>query len=171
MLQPECHVKKLPHYQQRRPRSLCTPICNLDHYDSGIRQMSSLEIVAAYRNLYKLGLRAVRSSQPPRYVLRDILRRSFREESASSFDQRRITNTYHFLRMASIYNSFEHRIVKNILVTRYWRDREKRFPRWSATPPFMCLSTDLVVGSMTRTSSLSASGRLPGRILMRLWSC
>ncbi|ETN45672.1 uncharacterized protein HMPREF1541_09505, partial [Cyphellophora europaea CBS 101466] len=81
--------------------------------------MSTKEIVSAYRSLYKRGLRAIRYSRPARYNLRDILRRSFREEPSSSFDPERLTNTLRFLQRADVDNGMEHKIIKNLLFIRY----------------------------------------------------
>jgi hypothetical protein len=88
---------------------------------------SSRQIVSAYRNLYKAGLKAVRHAQPARFTLRRILTRAFREEPASSFDEHRVRNTIAFLGDAAKYTGVEHKVVKNVLMIRYWRDRES-FP-------------------------------------------
>ena len=86
------------------------------------------DVVAAYRNLYKASLRCIRYSSPARHSLRHILRSAFREEPASSYSERRVSNTLKFLEDATVNSGIEHRIVKNILVVRYWRNRDGKTP-------------------------------------------
>jgi len=50
------------------------------------------------------------------------LRDSFRNSPSSAFNPGRIQKTLEFLRTASEHNGTEHRILKNILFVRYWRD-------------------------------------------------
>jgi len=76
---------------------------------------SSLEIIHAYRHLYRGLLRAVQFSKPARYTARDQLRDAFRQEDVVSFDQKRIDRTLEFLRFAAQEAGLEHRILKNIL--------------------------------------------------------
>jgi hypothetical protein len=80
-------------------------------------------IVTAYRTLLRHGLKAVHHSTPARYKLRDILRSSFRESSNNDFNPKRVANTVRFLKRAEIYNGYEHKILKNIVHVRYWRDQ------------------------------------------------
>lgn len=77
------------------------------------------DIIHAYRNLYRQGLKVIRYSKPARYTLRTILRTSFRS-SREQFDASRIANTLQFLERATGTANMEHKIVKNILITRYW---------------------------------------------------
>ncbi|KAL4954572.1 hypothetical protein BDW69DRAFT_138608 [Aspergillus filifer] len=80
----------------------------------------SKPIVAAYRQLYRHGLKAVNYSTPARHVLLRTLRSSFRSSSAREFDSQRITNTVTFLHRAADISGVEHKIVKNLLMIRYW---------------------------------------------------
>ena len=82
---------------------------------------SKQDIVRAYRNLYRAGLRAVQYSSPARYTLRDRLRRAFRASSASDFDQQRILNTLEFLDGAAKTTGIEHHIVKSLLMV-WWNE-------------------------------------------------
>ncbi|KAJ5151814.1 hypothetical protein N7492_010109 [Penicillium capsulatum] len=75
----------------------------------------------AYRHLYRQGLKAIRYSTPGRHVLRSTLRMAFRSSQAQDFDQARIANTLRFLERATDVAGLEHKIVKNLLLTRYWQ--------------------------------------------------
>ena len=86
--------------------------------------MSTAEVVQAYRTLSKLCQRAVRNAKPSRWQIRNLLRESFRSEPRASFCARRIDNTASFLKRARQSNGYEHKIMKNILYIRYWRERE-----------------------------------------------
>lgn len=82
---------------------------------------SKQDIIRAYRNLYRAGLRAVQYSAPARYTLRDRLRRAFRASPASDFDQQRILNTLEFLNGATKTTGIEHHIVKSLLMV-WWHE-------------------------------------------------
>lgn len=86
--------------------------------------MSKLEVLHAYRRLFKLSQRAILNARPARYQVRDIIRNAFRSEPRSSFNPRRVENTAYFLTRARNYNGFEHKILKNLLFIRWWRTRE-----------------------------------------------
>jgi hypothetical protein len=90
-----------------------------------VTSMSRQEILRAYRDLYKQSLRTVRYSTPARYSARDILRASFRDNlnPSTSFKPKRIANTLNFLERAVHYNGYEHKIIKNLLLIRWWRTR------------------------------------------------
>lgn len=75
--------------------------------------------IHAYRHLYRQGLKVIRYSKPARYTLRSILRTAFRSPS-EQFEPSRIANTLRFLERATGTANLEHKIVKNILITRYW---------------------------------------------------
>ncbi|GAD97955.1 hypothetical protein ANI_1_1588074 [Paecilomyces variotii No. 5] len=77
-------------------------------------------IVLAYRHLYRQGLKVVNYSTPARHVLRRILRTSFRSASRDEFDPNRMANTLQFLQRATDSRGMEHKIVKNLLMVRYW---------------------------------------------------
>lgn len=83
-------------------------------------------IVTAYRHLWRKSLQTIRYSEPARSHLRDILRTSFRESQVTAYQPQQILRTIRFLDRARQYRGIEHRIVKNILIVRYWRGR----PRW-----------------------------------------
>jgi hypothetical protein len=77
-------------------------------------------VINAYRHLYKRGLQAVKHATPARHVLRNTLRSSFRSESRSDFDPAKIARTLEFLGRAAESNSYEHKILKNLLHVRYY---------------------------------------------------
>ncbi|KAK2805953.1 hypothetical protein FQN50_005968 [Emmonsiellopsis sp. PD_5] len=81
----------------------------------------SLALRHAYRHLYRTGLQAVRYAKPQRFVLRGILRSSFRKGAPSEFDPQRIVNTLAFLKLSSASASTEHKIIKNLLHVRFWQ--------------------------------------------------
>lgn len=85
-----------------------------------------LSLRSAYRQLYRTALQAVRFSTPARYQIRSILRDSFRNSPSAAFSQRRIENTIAFLEQAREHNGYEHKILRNILHVRYWKDNVKR---------------------------------------------
>ena len=82
--------------------------------------LQASDVISAYRTLYRTGLRAVQFSKPARYTLRDIIRKAFRAEPPESFDRDRIGNTVLFLKNAARETGMEHKILKNLLHTRYW---------------------------------------------------
>ncbi|KIH95209.1 hypothetical protein SPBR_04018 [Sporothrix brasiliensis 5110] len=97
--------------------------------------MSSAELVQAYRRLYRSALRAVQFSKPARYVVRDQLRAAFRgerttltsaanNEGAQPFDPEAVRRTVWFLNSAAEYRGIEHKILRNLLKTAYWRRKE-----------------------------------------------
>lgn len=77
-------------------------------------------IIHAYRHLYRQGLKAVSYSVPARHVLLGRLRSSFRSSPAEDFDSQRVTNTLHFLKRAAEITGIEQKIVKNLMMVRYW---------------------------------------------------
>lgn len=85
-----------------------------------------LSLRCAYRQLLRTSLQAVRFSTPARYQIRSILREAFRDSPRTAFNPRRIKNTIAFLEQAREHNGFEHKILRNILHVRYWRDSPKK---------------------------------------------
>lgn len=83
-------------------------------------QAEQRAVISAYRHLYRQSLKAVRYSTPARHVLVRTLRSSFRSTPISEFDSLKIANTLGFLRRASDIMGLEHKIVKNLLMVRYW---------------------------------------------------
>ncbi|KAK6583311.1 hypothetical protein PZA11_004387 [Diplocarpon coronariae] len=92
---------------------------------------SSIELIHAYRHLYRGLLHAVRFAKPSRYIARDQLRNAFRNEHSSNFDKQKVERTIEFLQYAAQEKGLEHRIVKSLLHTRYWEVREyiANYPR------------------------------------------
>jgi hypothetical protein len=90
---------------------------------------SPQEIIHAYRQLYRGLLHAVQFSKPARYVARDQLRRAFRMEDPSSFNQEKIDRTVKFLGYAAKEAGLEHRIVRNLLHTAYWEQKKYIFEK------------------------------------------
>ena len=85
--------------------------------------MSKEEVIHAYRQLYRAALKAVCYSKPASFVARDQLRRAFRNKSAT-FDGSAIRRTVWFLHNAANERGMEHQIVRNILLTQFWRSKE-----------------------------------------------
>jgi hypothetical protein len=99
----------------------------------------SRNITHAYRALYRTGLHAVRYSRPARYVIRDRLRRAFRDSDAKDFEPRRIANTILFLKAAARDRGLEHRVVKSLCHVWYmeqeqWKRRSQLASKHSKTP-------------------------------------
>ena len=82
---------------------------------------SSMEIVQAYRQLYREGLHAVQYASPARHILRLQLNQAFREGGAEDFDTQKIKNTVLFLKCAAKEKGIEHRMLKSLLHVR-WHD-------------------------------------------------
>ena len=78
------------------------------------------EILQAYRQLYRHGLRAVQYASPARYTLRHQLNQAFRQGDIKDFDAQKIKNTILFLKCASKAKGLEHRILKTLLHVRWW---------------------------------------------------
>lgn len=85
---------------------------------------SPQEIIHAYRHLYRGLLHAVQFSKPARYTARDQLRKAFRTEHPSSFNQEKIDRTVEFLGFAAKEAGLEHKIVKNLLHAAFWERRK-----------------------------------------------
>ncbi|KAK0107298.1 hypothetical protein ONS95_003996 [Cadophora gregata] len=86
---------------------------------------SSTELIHAYRQLYRGLLHAVQFSKPSRYIARDQLRNAFRKGDPTTFDQQKVTRTVEFLNYAAQERGLEHRIIKNLFLTKYWEKREE----------------------------------------------
>jgi hypothetical protein len=85
--------------------------------------MSQMEVLHAYRHLYRGLLRAVQYSKPARFTARDQLRKAFRERGAS-YDGEGIKRTIWFLDAAARETGIEHRILRNLLRTQWTRNRQ-----------------------------------------------
>ncbi|KAJ5129224.1 uncharacterized protein N7515_005263 [Penicillium bovifimosum] len=90
-------------------------------------------VVHAYRHLYRQGLKAIQYSTPGRYILLKSLRKSYRSSPSEEFDPAKIANTIRFLERATEVAGMEHKILKNLLLVRYWQQdhlaKEARVPR------------------------------------------
>lgn len=89
-------------------------------------KMAPVEVIHAYRLLYRRLLQAVQYSKPARFTARDQLRRAFREERPSAgeagLDTEGIKRTVWFLEAAARERGMEHRILRALLRTAYERD-------------------------------------------------
>jgi len=83
------------------------------------------QVVTAYRNLFKAGLRAIQYSRPSRYTLQHRLRHVFRNGSLDDFNQTRINNTLEFLNGAARVRGIEHRIVKGLMLVWFHEDHQR----------------------------------------------
>lgn len=86
--------------------------------------MADTEVIHAYRHLYRGLLHAVQFSKPARYVARDKLRIAFREKDTkldTKLDGRGIARTLRFLDAAARERGLEHSVLKNLLLTTYFR--------------------------------------------------
>ncbi|KAJ6441870.1 complex 1 protein (LYR family) domain-containing protein [Purpureocillium lavendulum] len=84
---------------------------------------AGMDIIHAYRHLYRGLLRAVQFSSPARYVARDQLRAAFRETGAA-WDAEGAKRTLWFVQAAARERGLEHRVLKNLLRVRLLRARE-----------------------------------------------
>ncbi|GFF41502.1 DUF1763-domain-containing protein [Aspergillus lentulus] len=82
--------------------------------------MEQRAVIHAYRHLYRQGLKLINYSAPSRHVLLRTLRSAFRSSPARDFDPKKVANTLRFLQRASDVAGLEHKIVKNLLMVRYW---------------------------------------------------
>ncbi|KAF4634975.1 hypothetical protein G7Y89_g3125 [Cudoniella acicularis] len=80
---------------------------------------SKLELIHAYRHLYRGLLKAVQYSKPARYMARDQLRKSFRNDDPTTFNQDKVDKTMEFLRGAAQERGLEHRILRNLLLSKW----------------------------------------------------
>ena len=126
----------------------------LPNRKSAMTGPSQLQIVHAYRNLYRTALRAVQYSTPTRYQLQDRMRTIFRKGNPANFDQARIDNTILFLEGAAREKGMEHRILKNYL--HVWRVRSKRSYQGTHVPPILITRKYYSCLSFEHTTSLSA---------------
>jgi hypothetical protein len=82
--------------------------------------MADVQVLHAYRHLYRNGLRAVQYSKPARYSVRDKLRVAFREKGAK-LEPTSLARTLQFLEAAARSRGLEHNIVRNLLLVHYWQ--------------------------------------------------
>ncbi len=124
------------------------------------RTMSREEIVSSYRKLYRSALRAVQYSTPARFVVRDQLRRAFRERGAV-FDADGARRTVWFLNAAAQEKGLEHKIVKSLLRTAFDRYQPVHWSRLTRmnpkAPSVQCRQTEELL------QTERAAGRLTAR--------
>lgn len=95
---------------------------------------NKLEIISAYRHLYRGLLKAVQYSSPARRVVRDQLRLAFRNPVLSTatgtpiWDAEGIKRTKWFLDAAAKEKGIEHRILKNLIKVRFLSGKDT--PSW-----------------------------------------
>lgn len=91
------------------------------------------QIIYAYRHLYRSALKAVRYSQPASSVVRTQLRSAFRAADAV-YNERAVTRTIWFLKNAAKEAGIEHRILRNLLMVKWWREQtaNQERPSWRA---------------------------------------
>jgi hypothetical protein len=88
--------------------------------------MEQRAVIHAYRRLYRQGLKLINYSAPSRQVLLRTLRSAFLSSPARDFDPKKVANTLRFLQRASDVAGLEHKIVKNLLMVRYWEQPQVR---------------------------------------------
>ncbi|KAE8307107.1 DUF1763-domain-containing protein [Aspergillus transmontanensis] len=93
---------------------------------SSVAHADQRAVIQAYRHLYRQGLRVINYSTPSRHVLLRTLRSSFRSSSHHDFEPHRIANTLRFLQRATDAAGVEHKIVKNLMMVRYWEQPQVR---------------------------------------------
>lgn len=82
---------------------------------------STLHILQSYRHLYRHALHAVQYAVPPRYVVRDELRRAYRSGLAADFNREKINKTVAFLQSATEETRMAHKILKNLVLVSWWK--------------------------------------------------
>lgn len=87
---------------------------------------SSLAIRHAYRHLFRQALKAINYATPQRHVLKKTIRSSFRSLPAEEFSPRKIENTMRFLERATDVVGGEHKIVKNLMLVRFWEQPQMK---------------------------------------------
>ncbi|GAB0135246.1 hypothetical protein EsDP_00003591 [Epichloe bromicola] len=88
--------------------------------------MTTVEVVRAYRHLYRNVLRAVQYSSPARYIARDQLRRAFRQGgSQASLNNEGVKRTIWFLEAAAKEKGLEHKVLKNLIRVKGERNRKE----------------------------------------------
>ena len=83
---------------------------------------SNLHILQSYRYLYRHSLHAVQYAVPPRYVVRNELRRVYRHRLAADFDREKVDKTVAFFQSAAKTNGMAHKILKNLIHVLWWKN-------------------------------------------------
>ena len=133
---------------------------------------TKIDMIHAYRNLYRGLLHAVRFSKPARYYARDTLRDAFRTDPPSMYNQKRIDNTVEFIGYAAKEAGLEHKILRNLLLMkRMQRFAKKRLVLWRSRLRF---SAHVVIDLLTQVRSSrrwESLRRLQWSILTWHWQC
>lgn len=128
------------------------------------------EVAHAYRHIYRQGLKAIGYATPSRHVLRTTLRTSFRASPSAEFNPSRIANTVRFLERATDMTGLEHKILKNLLLSRYWElPQIAKESRMSVTPSHLAsikvektlLTCELVYEASDLAAQSTNYGRAP----------
>lgn len=90
--------------------------------------MAPLEVMHAYRHLYRDLLRAVQYSKPARYSGLRLLRQAFRDPNATTLDASGAEQTGIFLRAAAASRGLEHRVLRTVLRVEW--ERRRAAPTW-----------------------------------------
>ena len=106
---------------------------------------SSQEIVRSYRHLYRHALHAVQYSSPARFTVRDVLESTFRAGNAADFQPQRIKNTLEFLSCAAKETGLEHKILKSLLFTWWWENKNRAIKECDITFSLGNCWTDVVL--------------------------
>ena len=86
---------------------------------------SSQEIVRSYRSLFRYALHAVQYSSPARFTIKDVLETTFRAGNPTDLEPQKIKNTLEFLSCAAKENGLEHKILKSLLFTWWWENKNR----------------------------------------------
>jgi hypothetical protein len=124
--------------------------------------MSKLEILRAYRHLYRAALRAVRHSSPAKYQIRNTMRSAFRTGVPDSLNQQEVENTVRFLKRAESHAGMEHKILQNLLHVRYWQNQGRRDNKLLVTSLRGVVQALTIAESISRPISPQQFGRIPG---------
>ena len=87
--------------------------------------VSDQQVLQSYRILYRYALRAVQYSTPARYIVRNHLRKAFRDCDRKEYNQQKIDNTVEFLHNAAKMKDIEHKVLKNILHIWWWEESRR----------------------------------------------
>ena len=76
---------------------------------------NTLQVLHAYRHIYRGSLRAVQYASPARHTLRTVINTAFRTGTANDFNPKKIKNTLALLKGAREARGLEHRLLKSML--------------------------------------------------------
>jgi hypothetical protein len=124
--------------------------------------MSKLEILRAYRHLYRGALQAVRHSSPAKYQICNTMRSAFRTGLPDALNQQEVENTVRFLKRAESSAGMEHKILQNLLHVRYWQNQGRRDNKLSVTSFRGVLQALTIAESISRPISPRQFGRIAG---------